>query len=84
MSGGVFTNDLEAGDLILIIQMQGADIAVSTGTVDNGFGDYTVPSFPQYDFWFQSDWYNFIDIWGQLVVPMEKDIMKPDCLKKLR
>ena len=64
MIGGVFTNDLAAGDLILIIQMQGADIAVSTGTVDNGFGNYTVPPFPQYDFWNQSDWRNYIDIWG--------------------
>lgn len=42
MSGALFSGNLAEGDLILIIQMQGAYVDISTYTVTGWGGDYTV------------------------------------------
>lgn len=42
LSGAFFANDLEEGDLILILQMYGASVDISTYTYTGWGGDYTV------------------------------------------
>ena len=43
MTGGAFGSALAAGDLILIIQMQGASMDINTTPVVSWGGNYTVP-----------------------------------------
>ena len=44
MSGGAFASDLAPGDLILIMQMQGASMDINTTPVVSWGGNYTVPN----------------------------------------
>jgi hypothetical protein len=67
MAGGAFTGNLAPGDLIMIIQMQGAtmdiDLTVSLPVTSNGFGsNYTTPNGHTYD----GSWPFFQDLWGQI------------------
>lgn len=61
MTGAQFSGALAAGDLILIIQMQGADIDCDVTTTASWGGNYTTP------YGHQGDWYNFIDLWGRVL-----------------
>ena len=45
MLGGVFGGALAPGDLVMIIQMQGAVINIDTYPNDNGWGPYTNSTF---------------------------------------
>lgn len=50
MTGGAFgATPLAQGDLVMIIQMYGADVDIFTWYVDNGWGTYTVPT--SYNAW---------------------------------
>jgi hypothetical protein len=67
LNGGFFTTNLAAGDLILIIQMQGTSMNVDTYAASeyinsNGqfWGPYTTP------FGHQNDWPLFIPLWGEI------------------
>jgi len=40
--GGVFGGALAPGDLIMIVQMQGATVNIDTGPVDFGFGIFNI------------------------------------------
>ena len=50
MNGGVFTSNLAAGDLVMIIQMQGASVDINNFPVLAG-GIHTAPSANLYDWW---------------------------------
>lgn len=67
LNGGVFTTNLSAGDLILIIQMQGSSMnvdayAASEYVNSNGqfWGPYTTP------IGHLNDWPLFIPLWGEI------------------
>jgi len=62
MTGGVFAGALAAGDLILVIQMQGANISCDVQGVNNAGDVYTVPNGTYWDF----DWFNHVDLWGAI------------------
>ncbi len=63
MSGGAFAGNLAAGDLILIIQMQGASMDIDlTATVEWG-GTYTTPNGHTWD----ASWPYFVYKWGQIL-----------------
>ncbi len=64
MPGGAFSNNLQAGDLILIIQMQGAtiDIDATPSSDPSWASEYTVPNGYLWSF----DWYNHAEKWGQV------------------
>jgi gliding motility-associated-like protein len=63
LTNAVLTSPLAPGDLILIIQMQGAYMDIdNTATVGYG-GNYTTP------FDHIVDWPLFIDLWGQVLNP---------------
>ncbi len=60
LTNAILTTALSPGDLLLIIQMQGASLDIDvTATVDWG-GSYTSA------FGHAGDWYNFLDQWGQV------------------
>lgn len=50
MNGGAFTSNLAAGDLIMIIQMQGASVDINNWPVISG-GNHTAPAANLYDWW---------------------------------
>ena len=50
MSGGAFTSNLAAGDLVMIIQMQGASVDINNFPVLAG-GIHTAPAANLYDWW---------------------------------
>jgi hypothetical protein len=61
LTGGVFgATPLAPGDLIMIMQNQGASINIETYTYYNGFGPYTVPV----PYTFAGTWFNHIHEWG--------------------
>jgi gliding motility-associated-like protein len=60
MSGGAFAGNLAAGDLILIIQMQGASMEIDHTPTSDWGGDYTVPPARLWSF----DWYLYAEEWG--------------------
>lgn len=63
MSGGAFSGNLAAGDLILIIQMQGASMDIdATPTTDWG-GAYTTP----YDHTWDGQWASYAHEWGRVL-----------------
>lgn len=63
MSGGVFSGNLAPGDLILIIQMQGASMDIdATPTTDWG-GAYTTP----YDHTWDGLWASYPHEWGRVL-----------------
>ncbi len=60
LTNSVLTTALSSGDLLLIIQMQGATLDIDlTATVDWG-GNYTTAT------GHAGDWANFLDLWGQV------------------
>ena len=60
LTNSVLTTALAPGDLLLVIQMQGASLDIDvTATVDWG-GSYTSA------IGHAGDWFNFLDIWGQV------------------
>ena len=61
LTNGFFTAPLEQGDLILIIQMQGASIDVNTYPTVGWGGNYTVPNV-----YFSASWGTNPWEWGQL------------------
>jgi gliding motility-associated-like protein len=63
MSGGVFTGNLAAGDLILIIQMQGADMDINTSLANDYGAAYTTPDAHTWD----GQWPLFAYEWGRIV-----------------
>lgn len=69
MTGGFFGSPLAPGDLILIIQMQGAqmncNITPAVPAPAGWGGDYTVPDPYLWSF----DWYHHIENWGEMVAP---------------
>lgn len=69
MTGGFFGSPLAPGDLILIIQMQGAqmncNITPAVPSPAGWGGDYTVPDPYLWSF----DWYHHIENWGEMVAP---------------
>ncbi|MGY8927381.1 MAG: hypothetical protein ACKVJC_08810, partial [Flavobacteriales bacterium] len=60
MTGGVFGGNLAPGDLILIIQMQGANMDYSTNPITVAGAVFTSPI--GYDW----NWWEGIDLWGQV------------------
>ncbi|MEY3237030.1 MAG: hypothetical protein RI883_1131 [Bacteroidota bacterium] len=66
MGGGVFTGNLAPGDLIMIIQMQGAtmdiDLTVSLPSPGGWGANYTTPNGHTWD----GSWMFFQDLWGQV------------------
>ena len=50
MNGGAFTSNLAAGDLIMIIQMQGASVDINNWPVISG-GNHTAPAANLWDWW---------------------------------
>jgi hypothetical protein len=62
MVGGVFGGALAPGDLIMIIQMQGALTNIDTRPVTDWGDVYTVPS----PYLWSGDWYNHIEEFGAL------------------
>ena len=60
MTGGVFGGNLAPGDLILIIQMQGANMDYSTIPITDAGAVFTSPI--GYDW----NWWEGIDLWGQV------------------
>jgi gliding motility-associated-like protein len=65
LTNAVLTAPLAPGDLILIIQMQGAYMDIdNTPTVGFG-GNYTTP----FDHTYDGLWQNFINEWGQVLNP---------------
>ncbi len=65
MAGGAFSGNLAPGDLIMIIQMQGAsmDIDITIPTDPSfGPGNYTTPNGHTYD----GSWPQYQDLWGQI------------------
>jgi hypothetical protein len=65
MTNAVLSAPLAPGDLILIIQMQGAYMDIdNTPTVGFG-GNYTTP----FDHTYDGLWQNFINEWGQVLNP---------------
>lgn len=66
MPGGAFLNNLAAGDLIMIIQMQGASMDISTELVVSAGGNYTKPYAYVWDFnWLQD--ITKIAEWGKVI-----------------
>lgn len=61
MSGGVFSGNLAAGDLIMIIQMQGASIDVNTIPTAVWGGNYTV----MVSEWIE--WWLYAELWGTVL-----------------
>lgn len=59
MNGGAFSSNLAAGDLIMIIQMQGASVDISNYPVTQG-GNHTSPA----AHWW--DWWDFIEEFGAI------------------
>ena len=57
MAGGVFGGNLAAGDLIMIIQMQGATI-----NHDPVFGSYSTPC----GFTWNGNWFDHAEMWGSI------------------
>jgi gliding motility-associated-like protein len=55
LTNAVMPASLAAGDLILIIQMQGASMDIDPANVS-----FTTPSGHQFD------WYNYLELWGQI------------------
>lgn len=60
LTNSVLTTPLSAGDLILIIQMQGATMDVDLTATVNWGGNYTTP------IGHAGDWAGFLDLWGQV------------------
>lgn len=60
LSGGAFSGNLAAGDLIMIIQMQGASMDINTTPVVSWGGNYTVPN-SYWPTWGTNPWE-----WGQV------------------
>jgi large repetitive protein len=61
MNGGVFAGALEQGDLILIIQMQGANMDIDVTPTASWGGAYTIP------FGVSGDWHYAQDQWGRVL-----------------
>ena len=62
MSGGAFAGNLAAGDLILIIQMQGASMDIDLTIPIEWSGDHTTPNGHTWD----GSWPFFAYKWGQI------------------
>ena len=62
LNGGIFGSSLAAGDLILIIQMQGADINCDVWPHEHGWGSYTLPS----PFLWSNDYKEHVEAWGAI------------------
>lgn len=60
LTNAFFTNPLTAGDLIMVIQMQGAAIDVDVTPTASWGGHYTVPN------GHQADWGTTQDLWGNV------------------
>ena len=60
MIGGVFGGALAPGDLILVIQMQGASVNVNVDPTSSWGANYTVPN----PFLWTYDWPEHIEAWG--------------------
>jgi gliding motility-associated-like protein len=58
LTNSVMTAGLVAGDLIMIVQMQGATMDIDEYAVDNWGGEYTTATNHVLD------WYNYRDLWG--------------------
>ena len=64
IGGVVFGSALAPGDLILIIQMQGASVNIDTGPVDFGFGDYTISNGHLWSS--PPDWFMYVNEYGEV------------------
>lgn len=61
LTNSVLETPLSAGDLVLIIQMQGASMDVDLTATVNWGGNYTTP------IGHTGDWASYLDLWGQVI-----------------
>lgn len=61
LTNSVLATPLSAGDLVLIIQMQGASMDVDLTATVNWGGNYTTP------IGHTGDWASYLDLWGQVI-----------------